>query len=261
MLSRYLAKFAAFLPTPWKFRLKRFKPLYTTALRIGGRVVAIQTSAGRFQWHIDKLTCQRYLLGTFEPYMQEAFRRYIRPGAVVYDVGAHAGFHSLYCALLAGPTGRVIAFEPDPEAIDTLSREISANPGLRVEIIRCALSDSIGTLQLDTSIDTSQATIRPSGAVQIESQTIDALVTGGRLPPPDIIKIDVEGHEGHVLRGATDTLRKHKPIVLCDFNDELTFQTVSECTCRLGYAVVPGPPITAYPVAANCLASGELNHC
>jgi FkbM family methyltransferase len=260
MLTKYLAKFVAFLPTPLKYKLKWLKPLYTSTMAMGTPVATVTTSAGVLKWRIDHLTSQPHLLGTYEPYMQEALQRFVRPGAVVYDVGAHVGFHSLYSALLVGPSGRVIAFEPDPEAIETLRREVSANPGLRVEIVGCALSDTSGTLQLDTSIESSQARITPSGAVRVEGRTVDLLVLEGKLPPPDVIKIDVEGHEGHVLRGAADTLREFKPVVLCDYHDGSTLRIVRESVSELGYGVFPGPPITACPLTAASSARSEIDN-
>jgi FkbM family methyltransferase len=260
MLTKYLASFVAFLPTPLKYKIRWLKPLYTSTMAWGTPVAVIHTSAGVLKWHIDRLTSQRHLLGTYEPFMQEALRRFVRPGAVVYDVGGHVGFHSLYAALLAGPIGRVIAFEPDPEAIETLRREVSANPELHVEVVGCALSDASGALQLDTSIESSQARITPSGAVRVEGRTVDSLVFAGELPPPNVIKIDVEGHEGQVLRGATGALREFKPVVLCDYHDGSTLRIVQESVSGLGYEVFPGPPITACPISAVSGAPGEIDH-
>jgi FkbM family methyltransferase len=259
VLTKYLAKFVAFLPSGLKYKIKGLKPIYTSIIAFGTPVALINTSAGVLRWQIDHLTSQRHLLGTYEPFMQEALRRFVRPGAVVYDVGGHVGFHSLYSALLTGRTGRVIAFEPDPEAVETLRREVAANPDLHVEIVACALSDTRGTLQLDTSTESSQARISPSGAVRVEGRTVDSLVFEGKFPRPDVMKIDVEGHEGHVLRGAATVLRECKPVVLCDYHDASTLRIVRESVSGIGYEVFPGPPITACPNAAIAGALGEID--
>jgi FkbM family methyltransferase len=260
VIAKYLAKFVALLPRGLKYKIKVLKPIYTSTMAFGTPVAVINTSAGVLKWRIDHLTSQRHLLGTYEPFMQEALRRFVRPGAVVYDVGGHVGFHSLYSALLAGPTGRVIAFEPDPEAIETLRREVLANPELRVEIVASALSDTSGTLQLDTSIESSQARISPYGAVRVASRTVDSLVFEGKFPPPDVIKIDVEGHEGHVLRGTAGVLREFKPVVLCDYHDGSTLRIVRESVSGIGYEVFLGPPITACPAGAVATAPGEIHN-
>ena len=60
---------------------------------------------------------------------------------------------------------------------------------------------------------------------------------------PDVIKIDAEGEEEKVLRGARKTLSKFRPIVLCDYNDDQTLASLSRILLPLAYEVLPGPPV------------------
>ena len=219
--------------------------LYTLVIGLGEEVVEITTPSGVLNWKIDKLTSQKHLLGTYEPYMQEAFLKMVRPGFVVYDVGSHAAYHSLFCGLLVGKAGRVVAFEPNPENHASIERQISVNPQLPVSVSHYALSDHCATLRLDTSKGSSQGFVSDRGTISIEARTIDFLVCEGQLPPPDLIKIDVEGHEEQVLRGALETVRKHKPIILCDYNDHTTFSMVSDLLGPFSYQVSSGPPVIA----------------
>lgn len=247
MFPYLLARFTAALPTPLKYRLKRLKPSYTHLMRLSVSVVQVETIAGSLNWEIDELTSQRFLLGTYEPYMQRAFVKFIRPGFTVYDVGAHAGFHSLFCGLLVGTGGRVIAFEPNPSSAESIQRQLNANSQIAVEVCQVALSDRCGTAMLDTSAGSSQETLSQNGNLEIEARSIDWMVAEGIVPPPDLIKIDVEGHEEAVIIGGLAVIGKHKPIILCDTNDETTFPSMKELLLPLGYELGGGPPITATP--------------
>lgn len=132
MFASTLAGIAAKLPSSVKYRMGKLKPLYTRAMRLGQSSTIVETSVGQLQWRIDAFTSQEFLRGSYEPYMQGAFLRYVLPGSTVFDIGAYAGFHSLFCGLLVGPTGRVFAFEPNPISRDSLEGQIRLNQSLRI---------------------------------------------------------------------------------------------------------------------------------
>lgn len=247
MFSHSLARFSASLPSSIKYRLATIRPFYNGLMRLGQPLVQAQTIAGPLNWRIDELTSQQFLLGTYEPYMQEAFSKYVRCGATVYDVGAHAGYHSLLCALLVGPSGRVIAFEPNPRNRESIKRQLSLNPEAPVSISPYALSDRSETVTLDTSHGSSQGRVSDEGEFSVEARTIDFLTEREGLPEPDVMKIDVEGHEEQVLLGALATIDKCRPVILCDRNDDTTFSKVSTVLAPRGYLVTDGWPITALP--------------
>ena len=245
MFTRSLTAIAAVLPPSLKYRIARLKPLYASAMAWRQTLVRVETRAGALNWHMDGYASQSYIRGCYEPYMQESFLRFVRPGTVLYDVGAHVGFHALFCGLLAGPSGRVFTFEPDPQCRASLERQIAANPELPLVVLPYALSDRRGKLPLDTSKGSSQSRLNAEGNLLVETTSIDSLIQDAGLPPPHVMKIDVEGHEAAVLRGGRVTLSRHRPVVLCDYNDDDTLQVVQELLNPLGYEVQAGPPITA----------------
>ena len=247
MFSRTLAKLSASLPSSVKYHLAALKPAYVSVMGLAQRDVAVQTTAGSLRWEIDGLTSQEFLLGTYEPYMQQAFIEYVRKGDMVYDVGAHAGYHSLFCSLLVGAAGRVCAFEPNPKNLASIRRQLSLNAPNQVCLLPYALSNRSAVARLDTSHGPSEGRLSTSGDIQVETRTIDSLVADGSCPAPNVIKIDVEGHEHEVLMGAMNTLRKHKPIVLCDYNDDQTHALVTNILGPLSYDVRKGPPVIALP--------------
>ena len=245
MFTRSLTAIAAVLPTSLKYRMARLKPLYASAMAWQQTLVPVETRAGVLNWHMDGYASQSYIRGSYEPYMQESFLRHVCPGTVVYDVGAHVGFHALFCGLLAGPSGRVFAFEPDPQCRASLKQQVTANPQLPLVVLPYALSDRRGQLPLDTSKGSSQSRLNAGGNLLVEATSIDSLVHDAGFPPPQVMKIDVEGHEAAVLRGAKATLARYRPAVLCDYNDDDTLQVVQQLLSPLGYDVQAGPPVTA----------------
>lgn len=251
MLSYSLARFSATLPSSLKYRLAPIRPLYNALMRLGEPLVKARTIAGPLNWRIDSLTSQEFLLGTYEPYMQEAFARFVRTGATVYDVGAHAGYHSLLCALLVGSAGQVIAFEPNPGNRASINRQLLANPEAQVTVASYALSDRCQSSAFDTSHGSSQGRLSDDGAFEVEVRALDFLVTHEGFPEPDVIKIDVEGHEANVLRGALQTILKCSPMILCDRNDNTTFSKIDGLLSAHGYRVINGSPIIGSPFASK----------
>ena len=137
-----------------------------------------------------------------------------RPGDVVLDGGAAGGDTALWFADLVGEPGHVHAVEFAPANLVTLADNLGANPRLasRVTVHECALWDSSGE-RLRFSEDGSTTTVGTEGALEVETMTIDDVVARGGLERLDFVKLDVEGAEPNVLRGATETLRRLRPTV------------------------------------------------
>lgn len=247
MFSHSLARFTASLPSSIKYRLSTVKPLRNALMRLGEPMVKAQTIAGTLNWRIDGLASQQFLLGTYEPYMQQAFLKHVRKGATVFDVGAHAGYHSLLCSLLVGSLGQVIAFEPNPKNRVSINLQLAANPEAPVSVSPYALSDRSESFGLDTSRGSGQGQLIEKGDLMVEARPLDFLIEHEGFPEPDVMKLDVEGHEEQVLLGALATIDKCKPVILCDLNDETTFSRISALLTPRGYVVTDSWPITALP--------------
>jgi len=130
---------------------------------------------------------------------------------VVFDVGANLGFYSSFLSkILTG--GQVVAFEPFPPNVKQLQKNVKHNGNL-VDIMDIALSDQTGTVEFTESstqaIGHATGTIDPdpgSNGYPVSTRRGDDLVEGGRVPQPQLIKIDVEGSEPLVLEGLKNTL-------------------------------------------------------
>ncbi|MBB4634964.1 FkbM family methyltransferase [Longimicrobium terrae] len=158
-----------------------------------------------------------YRFVTWNAVEYSAFRAAARPGGVALDVGANAGAYALLMGQWMRPGGRVFAFEPSPAAFDGLSRHVALN-GLSdvVTPVRAAASDQGGTAALIGAghHGTSRlAAAGERGTETVDTVTIDSFCATQRISPT-LIKIDVEGFELEVLRGARETIARMDPLEL-----------------------------------------------
>jgi FkbM family methyltransferase len=159
---------------------------------------------------------------SWNPEEYAAFRKVVRAGSTVLDVGANVGAYTLLFAQWAGPAGRVIAFEPAPASIAGLRRQLHLN-GLtgRVEVVAAAVGDAVGSasFECDGASGANALATSPRGAhtITVATTTIDAFCAE-RGVRPDVIKIDVEGSELDVLRGARRTLQATSIEVFIEFH-------------------------------------------
>jgi FkbM family methyltransferase len=203
--------------------------------------------------------------GVYERNEQDFMRLVVRPGMHVVDVGAHIGFHTSHLARLVDAIGSVTAFEPVPEYSAVLSDMIRARGwGSRVRLVRAAAGDVAGTQMM---IVGGPALERPNayfgdGLVSEEKDTLRR-VPVVRLDdtisnrPVGFLKIDAEGAEALVLRGARHLLAEDRPVMLLDLHPYLMAHLDGtapgalidqmaglDYECRLLGAGVPGPAVT-----------------
>ena len=170
-----------------------------------------------------------------------------RPGTIeVWDVGAHRGLFSLLC--VRNGADRVLAIEPSRANIDALGEHLAVNSALggRVEILHAAISDRDGDIEfIVNNTDGAVCQIRATGVEPydhggsaspntVPSWTLDSLLAQ-RTSPPVLVKIDVEGAEALVLRGAARLLAEHRPAVLMEVHNASAGRSSIELLTRAGY--------------------------
>ena len=161
------------------------------------------------------------LSGGWEPATTAVAEKYVKPGMFVLDVGANIGYYTLLMSRLVGPNGRVVAFEPMHEPARLISWHIEHNDITNAEIVGAALDEKDGVH--DTFFNYSWRGQEP--VEQHGNQTtflrLDSWVEARKIEQLDFIKIDVDGYEARLLRGAGQTLRKFSPtmiIEVCDYS-------------------------------------------
>lgn len=171
-------------------------------------------------------------LKAWEATSLRAFSELCRNSERILDVGAYTGMYSLV-ACADGPA-EVIAFEPNPAIRPLLERNIRANGWEnRITVVPKGASDSPGVTKMTIPVDTTSARVDDAGTgPTIELTTIDE-VLGGRSA--DLIKVDVEGLEARVLRGASETLDRYKPTLIVESLSEPSFEEIRAVLTPHGY--------------------------
>lgn len=152
-------------------------------------------------------------LGSYEHEAQQIFASLIKPGGVVFDVGANVGFYTLLASELVGPNGRVYAFEPLPDNLKYLQRHLEINHITNAAVIPAAVSESCGTGSFEEGPSRPASRLSKRGRLRVDVVALDALVSRGELPAPDFMKMDIEGGEALALSGARTILEMNHPTV------------------------------------------------
>ncbi|MFZ3214340.1 MAG: FkbM family methyltransferase [Terriglobales bacterium] len=220
--------------------------------RFGSKRVYVSPECGLRYWRFD--------LGKIDPTLLDLAEYLVRPGDVVWDVGANVGLFTFAAAYRAA---RVLAFEPDPWLAELLERTAAFFPN--VSVIRAAVADYCGEGKLHiarrargANFLLGQGSSQSGGTrrlAEVKVVTLDSLDQA----PPNVLKIDVETGELAVLRGAARLLAQSLPTVIC----EVAKENVSAVTaCLRGYTLFDaerGQPVNtavwntvAVPAAAVC---------
>lgn len=180
-----------------------------------------------------------YWLGSYEIGFQRVFAKSIELGAVVFDIGAHVGFYTLLAARRVGPGGHIYAFEPLARNVSFLERHIQINELDNVSLQQMAISDRSGTVSFGGGVSSSTGHITTSGEEQVQASALDDLLDTGEIDPPALMKIDVEGAEGAVLRGGKELISNHKPGIFLATHGTVTHQECTAFLRSMGYSLQP----------------------
>lgn len=202
---------------------------------------------GRHGWFIanryDKyLGRALYRYGEYGEMEQVFLQSFLARGDWVIEVGANIGAHTVGLAKFVGGNGKVIAIEPQPPIFHTLCGNIALNSMHNIEIYNCGCGSAEGTMTVP-KMRYANAELHNSGAVSLNADTesgirvpVHSLDT--LLPNPaklKLIKIDVEGMEEDVLRGAGTLIQMHRPILYVENDRPEKSESLIEHLMELGY--------------------------
>jgi FkbM family methyltransferase len=219
------------LTHPWLFTRKAAGRLRRRMVSIPpAPVVRSLNGSVRYEFKslpfLDEGDLRAMLTGSYDLILCDNFKKFLRPGDVVLDVGANVGYISAMAATRVGPSGEVHGFEPLPECFERLSVLQKLNPQYKFRFNNLALGEAEGELPIsyDPNGGSRNATLVPDHASaasrKVPVQRLDAYISQNIANPERIklVKIDVEGFEFPVLRGMEQFLAnpKIRPIIVCE---------------------------------------------
>ena len=176
--------------------------------------------------------------------------KYIKEGDCIVDAGAFIGDHTLAYLKAVGPRGKVIAFEPNPEAYQCLLHNCP-----EAECVLAGLGDKDQKLSFATNENVGASHISCSGDKQVDIVALDSY----KLEHLDFLKLDVEGFEISALQGANKTINRFRPTMWIEVNegalnrnDETATSLLNFIQSHLGYEITPFPEFNSYQYDILC---------
>ena len=167
----------------------------------GGLIYLDADESPAMRWRIE---------GRYEPAKIAAIQRLLEPGMTFVDAGSNKGDYALIAARVMNDEGRVLAFEPAPENARWIRASVELNGYRSISVIDVALSDTEGRVPLYLGKWSGWHSLipidDPRGSIEVQTRTLDSVLAARGDPHVDVLKLDVEGAELSVLRGAERTL-------------------------------------------------------
>ncbi|MFA6404803.1 MAG: FkbM family methyltransferase [Candidatus Paceibacterota bacterium] len=201
---------------------------------------------------------KKMLDGSYDKFLFDRLRDIGASNKVIYDIGAHVGYHSLYFARMVGEGGKIFAFEPNNNNLDRIKLNLDHNKDLekRIKIFNIAISDEYGNAEFNINNDIesgrssgnfiggahpfwSRDVYKIKGFIKTRVKTIPIDMFREHLDinsSPDIIKLDVEGAEYLALKGAKNTLLSKRPIIFIEIHSMQSMFEVITFLTSLSYS-------------------------
>ena len=204
----------------------------STARKLAGTNDSAQVVRKGLSWHLDLsegIDLAIFAFGQFENETARALASLIQPGAVVLDIGANIGAHTLPLARLVGPSGKVYAFEPTQYAFGKLKKNLALNPALVNRVVAEQLrltnsgGDDAGEIYSSWKVVGQEPRHKkhlgiPKSTQGARSATLNEYCENAGIQKVDFIKLDVDGFEVEVIKGSVSTLRQFRPAICLELS-------------------------------------------
>ena len=155
----------------------------------------------------------------WEPEVASCLRSLLAPGMTFVDIGAHVGYHTLLASQVVGPSGRIVALEPEPNNFALLVANLKTHAAVNVQPVASAAWSETGYVDLEVSQQNSgdhrvYRRVRPSG-IRVPSLALDELLAFE--PVVHVVKSDVQGTDHLAIRGMEATIARCQPFILAEF--------------------------------------------
>jgi FkbM family methyltransferase len=267
LLLSTFSLFARLLPLPVKQAIYRFPPL---ARLIRGSMNAavedglsvIEVAAGTLKGYkvlLNMKAEKSRWLGTYEPELQAALRDFLKPGQVIYDVGANIGYVTMMLAHHTGPAGKVFAFEALPANVERIQKNVALNGLENVSVVSAAVLDKAGdvTFYVHESVGMGKAAgsagrreEQYKAEITVAGLALDEFVFQRGNPAPEVVKMDIEGGEVLAIPGMKKILETYHPLMLLELHGEESEKVAWEVLTAGGYTLhemAEGYPVIETP--------------
>jgi FkbM family methyltransferase len=189
----------------------------------------------RFAFDLSRRIEAAYVTGRYDVAQVRTICQLATPGMVVWDVGTYLGFYSALVSRIVGPTGKVVAFEPDPENLSRAQHNARLNSLTNIQFVHAAIGEPVGEITLIKTANTNShidgafvgrdradyATRAPEHAdtVTVPCMSLDQAYLDPTIPNPDIIKLDIEGAEQFALRHCDRLAREVGPVIMLELHN------------------------------------------
>jgi FkbM family methyltransferase len=187
-----------------------------------------------YRWD-DIISASLRLYGEYQQVELDMLLQLVGEDTVVYDIGSNIGYHA---SAFASRSKHVYCFEANPQHYKMLRMNLQEEP--RCTLFNLAVSNAAGKILVE-EIDVTQignygmARVGTKTGVEVAMDSIDSLVTAGKILPPGLIKIDVEGHEPGVFQGAAETIKKYLPVIYFEAQESENIPELYNMLDALGY--------------------------
>lgn len=250
----FAARAARILPAPVIRIIYKIKPLAQLVRGSLNRaspsgLSEVRIAAGDLAGYTIQLDMQvdkDYWLGTYEPELQRALNKIIPSGAVIYDVGANIGYVSLLLAKAGGAESKVYAFEALPSNVKQLRRNVELNHAEAcISVIPSAVTASSGPVHflvhasggMGKAIGSAGRDDPYQAEVVVDGISLDDFVFKQGNPPPQVIKMDIEGGEVLALPGMARLLTEMRPIMIMELHGPESSRVAWETLSSAGYRI------------------------
>lgn len=187
-----------------------------------------------YRWD-DIISASLRLYGEYQQVELDMLLQLVSEDTVVYDIGSNIGYHA---SAFASQSKHVYCFEANPQHFKMLRVNMQEEP--RCTLFNLAVSNAAGKILVE-EIDVTQignygmARVGTKTGVEVSMDSIDSLVAAGKILPPHLMKIDVEGHEPGVFQGAINTIKTHMPVIYFEAQESQNIPELYNMLDALGY--------------------------
>ncbi len=240
-------------PAPVRSRLGRLIRLPLRLIPLSATVPVLSGPGRGMRWIVGSAPHGAWL-GVLERDKLTPFVARLRRGMTVWDIGANVGLYTLPSARAVEPTGHVVAFEPMPRNLGFLRRHLTLNGLEDVVVCDVAVSDATGTLKMAEGDSPSEFHADAGGSVEVRAVTLDDWLSESGAPPPDVVKIDVEGSDDAVLRGGARSFAKYRPAIYLALHGERQRRACRDLLASWDYEVTSLEPELVPDLSSEWLA-------